>query len=1224
MSLKEQIKNAHDLIREKKFEEAHRAFKAIFEDQEFKDIVKKNTAKFAFHTGEIKSVYVGYAHTCIELHQAGKSLPNEEAQIYCIKTYLELARKYLEKVPTEQKDDARVHLAWGMFYQATEEHEQAFASFDTAINPPPSNAIYKKMGGGKSTKTVKPKDNSAILKDAYFAKARLHHILGNFDDALANYTTAYGHQTDPFVLIGHAICLEEANQPQAAFDLLQTNVEKHPGNQALIFARARCMQTLGKLDDALAAFQKLAKENLQEKKYQLAVVFCLRDMRRFADALAEAAKVNDDKNATLLTLRGECYVRSGDLESGAKCYEAAVKLDESNVDPVLNHALALEESDELDAALNLYKNSENKFGTNKNFIQSYVRLLEKLGKYDLAIAKIRSLPNKTATDTRVTLTLVKCLFKSGNPQAAFDALKAAPQTPLVRIHKALHLQQANKLDDALVLFNALVTECEQNKIDNIDIYKQALLGRARCLNTMGQLDEAIEDYKKLITLTDHDENVWLSYARCLADKGQLDDADSMFAKACAFFPHSINCLLSQAINLQNMGKFDQAIRLLDAKLREANPNIHILSKNKITLKLLLALARCASEKGDHTLATTYFEMLFTYDPTNKEGLLAYMRWLETQRLYEDAESACDNMLYHHPNDCTMQLAQIRLLENTNRLDEAYKLLPALVEQNPGNIDIKLGLAHCLELLGDSYKAQTQFSQLVSQYSYAPKVKLSYAVFLYNYDEIPTAEKLFEGLRKDFPHYIPAQLKHAELLVDNNNYTRAIPIYRTILSKSPYCLAAYMGLAECHAKRGNIDAALAVLEDKETQPKLKYHWPYYVNYLYYLLQSEQPAQLEKAKQLYEQVQKEFPSHQRLLNQLHQLLSAARLVPAVTKPALPQSTPAISNTITDSHLLSALHSIQNYLKPHRTLLFGGTLVHSLLGLPTHNCDLDIVVHAERKFVVEKIRGARMSEPVPQLCTVRLGTKPVDIFSSSYDLNDDEGLLADAKQRDFTFKTLSYDIQTKNINDPTGQGLADLKAGLIRPVGDKLSNIAEDPIRMLRAVTDIATYGFKLTPEFASFIQDNAALTSECETVVVKKQLAKILAAPHAKMAVEQLITLNLFAQLYPSASKLLNNNPAWQEWFFQQFDKTNEISSRASLLMLMEIIGQCKDEIKHLKEINAALTNVLVQHMPQTLMMDLSAVWLTTLIQTVLTQPDLQNVWQTASNVNAVIKQPICTF
>ena len=57
-------------------------------------------------------------------------------------------------------------------------------------------------------------------------------------------------------------------------------------------------------------------------------------------------------------------------------------------------------------------------------------------------------------------------------------------------------------------------------------------------------------------------------------------------------------------------------------------------------------------------------------------------------------------------------------------------------------------------------------------------------------------------------------------------------------------------------------------------------------------------------------------------------------------------------------------------------------------------------------------------------------------------------DAFRRDFTINALFYDIGTLSIIDYTG-GIDDLRAGIVRCIGDPNERFQEDPVRMMRAL-------------------------------------------------------------------------------------------------------------------------------------------------------------------------------
>ncbi|MFQ5589354.1 MAG: CCA tRNA nucleotidyltransferase [Nitrospiria bacterium] len=65
-------------------------------------------------------------------------------------------------------------------------------------------------------------------------------------------------------------------------------------------------------------------------------------------------------------------------------------------------------------------------------------------------------------------------------------------------------------------------------------------------------------------------------------------------------------------------------------------------------------------------------------------------------------------------------------------------------------------------------------------------------------------------------------------------------------------------------------------------------------------------------------------------------------------------------------------------------------------------------------------------------------------------------DLKRRDFTINALACDLKTQALIDPF-QGLDDLKAGLLRTVGDAALRFSEDSSRLLRGLRIAAQFGF-----------------------------------------------------------------------------------------------------------------------------------------------------------------------
>lgn len=69
-------------------------------------------------------------------------------------------------------------------------------------------------------------------------------------------------------------------------------------------------------------------------------------------------------------------------------------------------------------------------------------------------------------------------------------------------------------------------------------------------------------------------------------------------------------------------------------------------------------------------------------------------------------------------------------------------------------------------------------------------------------------------------------------------------------------------------------------------------------------------------------------------------------------------------------------------------------------------------------------------------------------------------DLARRDFTINALAYHPRREEWRDPHG-GLADLRAGVLRAVGDPAARFREDYLRVLRALRFAARFGFRIDP-------------------------------------------------------------------------------------------------------------------------------------------------------------------
>ena len=100
------------------------------------------------------------------------------------------------------------------------------------------------------------------------------------------------------------------------------------------------------------------------------------------------------------------------------------------------------------------------------------------------------------------------------------------------------------------------------------------------------------------------------------------------------------------------------------------------------------------------------------------------------------------------------------------------------------------------------------------------------------------------------------------------------------------------------------------------------------------------------------------------------------------------------------------------------------------------------------------------------------------------------ADAERRDFTVNGLFFDPVRKELHDWVG-GEKDLRAKIIRTIGNPEERFAEDHLRLLRAVRLAAQLGFEIEPVTFRAIQKNAAKIKVISAERVRDELVKLFA-------------------------------------------------------------------------------------------------------------------------------------
>jgi poly(A) polymerase len=126
-------------------------------------------------------------------------------------------------------------------------------------------------------------------------------------------------------------------------------------------------------------------------------------------------------------------------------------------------------------------------------------------------------------------------------------------------------------------------------------------------------------------------------------------------------------------------------------------------------------------------------------------------------------------------------------------------------------------------------------------------------------------------------------------------------------------------------------------------------------------------------------------------------------------------------------------------------------------------------------------------------------------------------DAQRRDFTINGMMLDPDTNQLLDFVG-GEADLKAGIVRAIGDPERRFAEDKLRMLRAVRFAARFNFRIDPATLQAIQRFAPGIHQVSPERVREELTKMLTEGQARQTFELLDKTKLLPEALPEIAAM----------------------------------------------------------------------------------------------------------
>jgi len=242
--------------------------------------------------------------------------------------------------------------------------------------------------------------------------------------------------------------------------------------------------------------------------------------------------------------------------------------------------------------------------------------------------------------------------------------------------------------------------------------------------------------------------------------------------------------------------------------------------------------------------------------------------------------------------------------------------------------------------------------------------------------------------------------------------------------------------------------------------------------------------------------------------------------------------ISRSQISDNALKVLNRLQK--EGFDAYLVGGCVRDLLLGREPK--DFDIATNADPEQVKKVFRNCRLIGRRFRLAHVHFGREVIEVatFRGAGEAKNDKQVLnnegrllrdnvygtieEDVWRRDFTVNALYYNIKDFSVVD-YADGMADLKNGTLRLIGDPETRFREDPVRMLRAVRFAVKLGFKLHPDCEKSMHNAAELLSSIPAARLYDEVLKLFLSGYALQSFEMLRHYGLFQVLFPATESSL---------------------------------------------------------------------------------------------------------
>jgi len=125
---------------------------------------------------------------------------------------------------------------------------------------------------------------------------------------------------------------------------------------------------------------------------------------------------------------------------------------------------------------------------------------------------------------------------------------------------------------------------------------------------------------------------------------------------------------------------------------------------------------------------------------------------------------------------------------------------------------------------------------------------------------------------------------------------------------------------------------------------------------------------------------------------------------------------------------------------------------------------------------------------------------------------GAAEDVRRRDFTINGLFFDPVDRAVIDYVS-GEQDIRAGIIRAIGNPHERFREDKLRIMRALRFASTLGFSIEPDTLTAVKEYAGDIGQVSTERIREELVKMMTGPAPAQALRLMDQTGLLRIILP---------------------------------------------------------------------------------------------------------------